>query len=240
MLAKGQSSISMARSVHIYLCNFFVLALLIFANLKNELEASIMLSKPPSSHPEISSTRRGFAVTLLTKVRNPGKLARALYLSPDKGPHAFLSGPNAEKLAESLGEELVDPSYFFTEHRWEEHMRGLGLPRPTTISTDSLHALDLYPTGTVGAVALDAKGCIAAVTSTGGRTNKLVGRIGDTPIFGAGFWAEEWNGGDGGTQAVGISGTGDGDVSCTLPFMYLCDLASISLDKQPRRPLDIE
>ena len=199
-----------------------------------------MLSKPPSSHPEISSTRRGFAVTLLTKVRNPGKLARALYLSPDKGPHAFLSGPNAEKLAESLGEELVDPSYFFTEHRWEEHMRGLGLPRPTTISTDSLHALDLYPTGTVGAVALDAKGCIAAVTSTGGRTNKLVGRIGDTPIFGAGFWAEEWNGGDGGTQAVGISGTGDGDVSCTLPFMYLCDLASISLDKQPRRPLDIE
>ena len=211
MLARGQSSISMARLVSTF-CFWDLFLSFIFPNPKNELEASIMLSKPPSSHPEISPSRRGLAVTLLTRVKNPGKLARALYLSPDKGPHAFLSGFNAEKLAESLGEELVDPSYFFTEHRWKEHMRGL--PQLTT----SIHALDPYPTGTVGAVALDAKGCIAAVTSTGGMTNKLVGRIGDTPIFGAGFWAEEWHG-EGSTQAVGISGTGDGDVSFTLPFM---------------------
>lgn len=223
MPAKGQSSISMARLLSTFVFETF----LIFPNLKNELEASIMLSKPPPSHPEISSTRRGLAVTLLTKVKNPGKLARALYLSPDKGPHAFLSGLNAERLAESLGEELVDPSYFFTEHRWEEHMRGLGLPQPTTILTDSIHTLDPYPTGTVGAVALDAKGCIAAVTSTGGKTNKLVGRIGDTPIFGAGFWAEEWRR-EGSTPAVGISGTGDGDVSCILPFM--CRMCSVMLN----------
>jgi len=178
---------------------------------KNELEASIMLSKPPSSRLDISQARRGFAVALLTRVKNPGKLARSLYLSPEKGPHAFLSGSYAESLAKSLGEELVDPSYFFTEHRWEEHRRGLGLPAPTTMSTESIHAFDPYPTGTVGAIALDVKGCIAVVTSTGGRTNKLVGRIGDTPLFGAGFWAEEWSREDGTKQAVGISGTGDGD-----------------------------
>ncbi|KAK2467796.1 hypothetical protein APHAL10511_000091 [Amanita phalloides] len=153
---------------------------------KHELEVSLMLSKPPSSHPEISPTRRGFSLSLLTRVKNPAKLARALYLSPDKVPHAFLSGSNAEALAESLGEALVDPSYFFTEHRWREHRRGLGLPEeplPSQKSTEGVHGP--YPMGTIGAVALDARGCIAVVTSTGGRTNKLVGRIGDTPMFGA-------------------------------------------------------
>ena len=85
--------------------------------------------------------------------------------------------------------------------------------------------LDQLPTGTVGTVALDVYGCIVSLTSTGGRTNKLVGRIGDTPIMGAGFWVEEWK--PSGwfrkfrskvtkrrpTSAVGVSGTGDGDVS---------------------------
>lgn len=84
--------------------------------------------------------------------------------------------------------------------------------------------IDLMPTGTVGAVALDIRGCIAAVTSTGGRTNKLVGRVGDTPVMGSGFWAEEWQRGGSPLKrawdrligkptecGVGISGTGDGD-----------------------------
>jgi beta-aspartyl-peptidase (threonine type) len=81
----------------------------------------------------------------------------------------------------------------------------------------------------VGAVALDARGCIAVVTSTGGRTNKAVGRIGDTPLMGAGFWADEWpatswlgrawarirrRARKWKTIAVGVSGTGDGDVRC--------------------------
>ena len=188
-----------------------------------------MLSKPPASHPEVPPNRRGFGLTLLTTTRNPARAARALYLAPSVAPHAFLSGLTAESLAESLGEERVDPSYYFTESRWREHRRGLGLPEepiPWPGSLDEPYTnLDQLPTGTVGAVALDARGCISAVTSTGGRTNKLVGRIGDTPHMGAGFWAEEWERkgfwnrlvakmkGRSSTMAVGVSGTGDGDVS---------------------------
>jgi beta-aspartyl-peptidase (threonine type) len=162
-------------------------------------------------------------VALLTRIRNPSHLARDLYLSPGLAPHAMLSGVAAEELGESLGEELVDPGYFFTESRWREHRRGLGLPEepfphchknPTEIN------LDQMPTGTVGAVALDIRGCIATVTSTGGKTNKLVGRIGDTPQLGAGSWAEQWSVRrwwgmcKNKVRAVGVSGTGDGDVSC--------------------------
>jgi beta-aspartyl-peptidase (threonine type) len=188
-----------------------------------------MLSKPPASHPGIPSNRRGFGLTLLTTTRNPARAARALYLNPQLAPHAFLSGLTAESLAESLGEERVDPSYYFTEARWREHRRGLGLPEeplPNPGSGDEpTENLDQLPTGTVGAVALDARGCISAVTSTGGRTNKLVGRIGDTPHMGSGFWAEQWSmrgfwrrvaskmKGRSIKRSVGVSGTGDGDVS---------------------------
>jgi beta-aspartyl-peptidase (threonine type) len=154
-----------------------------------------------------------------------------MYLSPSLAPHTTLSGSGPEELGQgSLGIELVDQSYFFTENRWREHRRGLGLPEeplppghaPSRPTPDEV--LDLMPTGTVGAVALDMRGCIAAVTSTGGKTNKLVGRIGDTPQMGSGFWAEEWKlggwfrkvwrkaCGKSGKQAVGVSGTGDGDV----------------------------
>ncbi|KDQ21827.1 hypothetical protein BOTBODRAFT_214359 [Botryobasidium botryosum FD-172 SS1] len=196
---------------------------------KNELEASLMLSKPPASHPSIPATRRGFALTLLTRVRNPSKVARALYLSPDLVPHVLLSGSNAEHIGEQLGEQLVDPSYFWTEKRWKEHRSALGLPETpyppgTSPSPDEPTSpfLDQLPTGTVGAIALDARGCISCVTSTGGITNKLVGRIGDTPSMGSGFWAEQWEvrgrlrrawrkmlGKR--ERAVGVSGTGNGD-----------------------------
>ncbi|KAJ7675079.1 nucleophile aminohydrolase [Mycena rosella] len=184
----------------------------------------------PGVAPCIPSSRRGIGMTLLTHVRNPSALARALYLAPDLLPHAFISGATAECLAESLGEELVDESYFYTQARWVEHRRGLGLPDgpfPYPNPDDEKAGtplLDLQPTGTVGAVALDVRGCIAALTSTGGRTNKLVGRVGDTPHMGAGFWAEEWPAAAGWVQkawgkiwglpaqhAVGVSGTGDGD-----------------------------
>ncbi|KAJ7727666.1 asparaginase [Mycena maculata] len=197
---------------------------------KNELEASLMLSKPPASHPKIPPSRRGVGLTLLSHVRNPSTLARALYLSPDLLPHPFISAGTAESLAESLGEPLVDESYFYTRPRWVEHRRGLGLPDGPFPYPDpddekaGLPLLDLMPTGTVGAVALDVRGCIASLTSTGGRTNKFVGRIGDTPHMGSGFWAEEWPAAAGWMQkawgkvwglsqqhAVGVSGTGDGD-----------------------------
>ncbi|TDL24178.1 asparaginase [Rickenella mellea] len=205
---------------------------------RNELEASIMLSKPPTTHPEIPASRRGLGLTLLTRMRNPSQAARALYLSPTEAPHTMLSGPVAENLAADTGEQLVDPSYFFTESRWLEHRRGLGLPaepyppgqKPSDDGPSVL--LDLTPTGTVGAVALDKNGCIASVTSTGGRTNKLVGRIGDTPQMSAGFWAEEWPVEGWWTRtfrkltrrssrrAVGVSGTGDGD------YFIRCDTAA--------------
>ncbi|KAF8170174.1 asparaginase [Mycena galopus ATCC 62051] len=207
---------------------------------KNELEASLMLSKPPASAPQIPPSRRGVGLTLLTHVRNPSALARALYLAPDLLPHPFISGSTAESLAESLGQPLVDESYFYTKKRWLEHRRGLGLPDEPFPYPDpdadededeaelsektSLPLLDLMPTGTVGAVALDTRGCLAALTSTGGRTNKLPGRIGDTPHMGSGFWAEEWPAAAGWVQkawgkiwglpascALGVSGTGDGD-----------------------------
>ncbi|RPD60734.1 asparaginase [Lentinus tigrinus ALCF2SS1-6] len=198
---------------------------------KNELETSLMLSRPPSTHPCIPSTRRGVGITLLGYTRNPSQLARALYLSPESAPHTMFSGVAAESLGAPLGIKLVDESYFFTENRWREHRRGLGLPeeplpyptKPGQDQDNSQVPLDQLPTGTVGAVALDVRGCIAAVTSTGGRTNKLVGRVGDTPIMGAGFWVEEWKvegwahrvlrrlTGKGSKVAVGVSGTGDGD-----------------------------
>jgi beta-aspartyl-peptidase (threonine type) len=186
-----------------------------------------MLSKPPSTHPAFPRTRRGIGLTLLTRTRNPSRLARALFLAPALAPHTFLSGAPADALGETLGDPLVDPAYFFTAARWREHRRGLGLPEEPlppghSLDEDGMDG-DGMPMGTVGAVALDVRGCIAVVTSTGGRTNKLVGRVGDTPVMGAGFWAEEWVlgwvrrtwdrvVGKSGTRAVGVSGTGDGDV----------------------------
>ena len=207
---------------------------------QNELETSVMLSKPPASHPDLPASRRGLALTLLTRARNPSKLVRALYLQPDLVPHTAMSGATAEDIGASLGEQLVDPSYFFTKKRWREHRLGLGLPEapypypPKEDQTDV--PLDQMPTGTVGAVALDVRGCIAALTSTGGKTNKLVGRIGDTPTMGSGFWAEEWK--VHGwfhriffrkrTAAVGVSGTGDGDVrSCSSMSSPYVDLERI-------------
>ncbi|KAF7327605.1 hypothetical protein MKEN_00339700 [Mycena kentingensis (nom. inval.)] len=192
---------------------------------KNELEASLMLSKPPASHPEIPTSRRTVGLTLLRHVRNPSQLVRGLYLTPDLLPHPFVSDSTAEDLAKQLDQELVDESYFYTKHRWNEHRRGLGLPETEfdeKADGSDFPLLDLNPTGTVGAVALDIRGCIASLTSTGGRTNKFVGRIGDTPHTAAGFWAEEWTPGLvrkvlgklwglPSKHAVGISGTGDGD-----------------------------
>ncbi|KAI0360924.1 asparaginase [Trametes cingulata] len=210
---------------------------------KNELETSLMLSRPPASHPSIPPTRRGAGITLLTRARNPSQLIRALYLSPADAPHTMFSGANAENIGAAMGVELVDESYFFTEARWREHRRGLGLPEeplpyPTKPGDDqddnAWVPLDQLSTGTVGAVALDERGCIASVTSTGGRTNKLVGRVGDTPVMGAGFWAEEWTvkgllrrawrrvRGKSRKVAVGVSGTGDGDY-----FIRLASAATI-------------
>lgn len=169
----------------------------------NELEASVMVSRGYS--------KRGVGVTGLKHVRNPILLAKALLEHGDAdllGPtstttssselnvpsaqgHTLLHGETAEVLAERYGLELVDPSYFYTQKRWDEHIRAL--QREKDGGAIATWSKDEYlPQGTVGAVALDEEGVVCAATSTGGLTNKLTGRIGDTPSVGAGFWAEEW------------------------------------------------
>lgn len=153
----------------------------------------------------------------------------------------MISGQEAEFVGEGLGIEMVDSSYFFTEQRWKEHRRGLGLPDEpyppgqSPNEGESWESLDQMPTGTVGAVALDCRGCIASVTSTGGKTNKMVGRIGDTPQMGSGFWAEEWKEhrlvkrvfnklrGRRPVRAIGVSGTGDGDVNLLILTFHIRD-----------------
>jgi L-asparaginase len=163
----------------------------------NELEASVMVSN--------GKRKRGVGCMLLRKVKNPIKLAREMLLRGEEdggggaGGHSQLSGPDLEKLAEQWGCEMVDPEYFWTKQRWEEHRRGLERESSSFRSSTNGPSGDAtwdpneyVPQGTVGAVVLDAFGTIAVATSTGGLTNKLRGRIGDTPTIGAGFWAEEW------------------------------------------------
>ena len=149
----------------------------------------------------------------LQHVKNPIKLAREMLLHGEKDleggngehrgavalggretgaqGHCQLHKFSAEKLAEEWGLEMVDPSYFFVQSRWQEHLNGLEKEKEGkgVATWDAEH---FFPQGTCGAVALDAEGVIACATSTGGMTNKLTGRIGDTPTLGAGFWAEEW------------------------------------------------
>ena len=173
----------------------------------NELEASVMVSR--------GHLKRGVGVMGLRRVRNPIQLARKMLEHGDKDllphreaglalgatssdldvpsaqGHTQLHGETAERLAEKYGVELVDPSYFYTQKRWDEHIRALERERRGLgISTWSKE--EYLPQGTCGAVALDSDGVMCVATSTGGLTNKLTGRIGDTPSMGAGFWAEEW------------------------------------------------
>ncbi|KAJ2332607.1 hypothetical protein GGI00_002712 [Coemansia sp. RSA 2681] len=163
----------------------------------NQLEASFMDGR----------TGAAGAATLLTTVRNPITLARRVM---ESNRHVFLGGAGAEDYARDKGLDLVHPSYFWTKHRWEQHERGfLRSDSASTSSTrvesperDGLGDYPHLPMGTVGAVALDAAGYLATATSTGGMSNKWDGRIGDTPIIGAGTWAD---------CHIAVSGTGAGE-----------------------------
>ncbi|WP_415000402.1 isoaspartyl peptidase/L-asparaginase family protein [Arenimonas sp.] len=151
----------------------------------HELDASVM-----EGH-----TRRAGAVAGVRTVKNPIELARAVM---EHSPHVMLAGDGAEAFADTRAEiERVDPKYFDTERRRLQLEKAKALEK-------SQASLDVPGTyfGTVGAVALDAQGHIAAGTSTGGMTNKRWSRIGDSPVIGAGTYADD---------RCGVSGTGWGE-----------------------------
>ncbi len=156
---------------------------------RNELDASIM---------DGASGQAG-AIAGVHRVRNPITLARAVM---EHSRHVMMVGGGAEAFAAEQGIELVDPSYFRTEKRWQQLQRALAEEARAQASGTPLQLPGKAYFGTVGALALDAQGRLAAGTSTGGMTNKRYGRVGDSPIIGAGTWADE---------RCAVSGTGWGE-----------------------------
>ena len=145
---------------------------------KNELDASIMDGK----------TMKAGAVAGVTTIKSPIGAARRVM---DSSAHVMLAGAGAEEFARVQGLELVDPSYFYTEESWQEYLKV-----KAKVETDGRK-------GTVGAVALDKEGNLAAATSTGGMVYKKYGRIGDSPIIGAGTYANN--------ESCAVSCTGHGE-----------------------------
>jgi beta-aspartyl-peptidase (threonine type) len=169
---------------------------------KNELDAAIM---------DGSNLKAG-AVAGVTRTRHPISLARTVM---EKSPHVMLIGAGADAFAAQVGLEQVDPSFFFTERRWQGLVKQLqkegkpipqrpaGAPPAPTVPVAEMEPPDAHKFGTVGVVALDKHGNIAAGTSTGGTQAKQWGRVGDSPIIGAGTYASN--------QSCAVSGTGVGE-----------------------------
>jgi beta-aspartyl-peptidase (threonine type) len=139
---------------------------------KNEMDAAIM---------DGSSLKAG-AVAFVRYIRNPIKLSRQVM---EQTEHVLLAGEGAEQFAMQMGIEQAPDEYFFTEHRWLQLQDAIAGGR-----TQLDHAA-AKPVGTVGAVACDRDGNLAAATSTGGMTNKKFGRVGDTALIGAGTYADD-------------------------------------------------
>lgn len=170
---------------------------------KNELDASIMDGRE----------LRAGAVTCVEGVRNPVLLARAIM---EHSPHVFMSGTGAAEFARRMNLKFEDEQYFFTQDRYEQLVAAREHNR---IELDHTPAQD-HKFGTVGAVARDRHGNLAAATSTGGMTNKRYGRIGDSPIIGAGTYANN------ATCAISCTGHGEffiravaaHDISCLMEY----------------------
>lgn len=142
---------------------------------KNEMDAAIMDGE----------RLKAGAVAFVRNVKNPIGLAR---LVMEKTEHILLAGDGAMMFAEEMNVELRDNSYFFTQHRWQQLEDSIAAGK---IILDHANLAHQKPIGTVGAVACDGEGRLAAATSTGGMTNKKFGRVGDTAIIGAGTYADE-------------------------------------------------
>ena len=183
---------------------------------KNELDAAIM----------DGATLKAGAVAGVTRTRHPISLARAVM---DKSPHVMLIGSGADAFAAQVGLEQVDPSFFFTERRWQQLLKQLkkesrpiparpaGAPPEPAEPVSAIEPMDAHKFGTVGVVALDRSGNIAAGTSTGGVQAKQWGRVGDSPIIGAGTYASN--------QSCAVSGTGVGEYFIRLTVAReVCDL----------------
>jgi beta-aspartyl-peptidase (threonine type) len=152
-----------------------------------ELDAAIMDGR----------TLAAGAVASVKHVKNPISLAR---LVMEKTPHVMLVGDGAERFAQSQGVAMVTPFYFFDERRWKEYQTKVA---GETIKQSSSNPLADEIHGTVGVVVLDSSGNLAAGTSTGGLFYKMAGRVGDSPIIGAGTYANN--------QSCAVSGTGVGE-----------------------------
>ncbi len=169
---------------------------------KNEMDAAIM----------DGATLKAGAVADVTRTRHPISLARAVM---EKSPHVFLVGDGADEFSVYAGLEQVDPSFFFTERRWQaltKQLKKEGLPippRPAGAPPEPKEPIaeiepeDAHKFGTVGVVALDRNGNVAAGTSTGGTQAKRWGRVGDSPVIGAGTYASN--------QSCAVSATGTGE-----------------------------
>jgi beta-aspartyl-peptidase (threonine type) len=166
---------------------------------KNEMDAAIM----------DGNLIRAGAVTCIEGVKNPVSLARTIM---DHSEHVFMSGTGAAEFARKHNLEFADPEYFFSQDRYDQLLRAREANRIILDHTN----VNERKFGTVGAVAMDHEGNLAAATSTGGMTNKRFGRIGDTPLIGAGTYANN------ATCAVSCTGHGEYFIRAVVAYDISC------------------